>query len=339
MIKIIWTLIGLNTLGLLFFIGAYFVLNHGKNVSYEEKGWTIILSIVGLIVILLAAIPLRYSQSTATMILSGFFALLPLAIFAGVFINKKMEGLKREKTFAETFYHDKTQRGIAAAIENSDTTLLKELIKGQDINKRGPKLWEDEDGLTYLQFAVKVRSNPLSFPFNEEASIAIIKILLANGADPTPALSAGVKYLPAEGVLLLLHAGADPNVRGFINPAPLIFELIGQDKKQNDMAILLLQNGANVNALKEKNYTPLMYAAYRAGTSAYFLDAWRLVHYLLVEAHADYKYTAPNGLSFAGIIENIQQEAKEKSIIMPPDFNAVVAWLKQKNISKQELQN
>lgn len=339
MIKIIWTLIGLNTVGLLIFVGAYFVLNHGKNVTYEEKGWTVILSMVALIVILLAAIPLRYSQSTATMILSGFFAVLPLAIFAGAFINKKMEGLKREKTFAETYYHDKTQRGIAAAIENGDTALLKELIKGQDINKRGPKLWDDEDGLTYLQFAVKVRSNPLSFPFNEAASIAAIKILLANGAAPTPALSAGVKYLPADGVLLLLHAGADPDVRGFTNPAPLIFELIGQDKKRNDMAILLIKNGADVNAVKEKICTPVMDAAYRAGTSEYWRDAWRLVRWLLEEGHADDTYTAPNGVSLRSIIKNIQQEAKEKNVVMPPDFNAVVAWLQQKNISKQALQN
>jgi hypothetical protein len=80
MIKIIWTLIGMNTLVLLIFLGAYFVLNHGKNVSYEEKGWTIILSVIGLLFILLAAIPLRFSQSTGTLIFSGTFAVLPMTI-------------------------------------------------------------------------------------------------------------------------------------------------------------------------------------------------------------------------------------------------------------------
>ena len=80
MIKIIWGLIGVNTLILIIFIGAYFVLTHGKNVSYEEKGWTVILSSVGLILILLAAIPLRFSQSTGTLIFSGIMAALPLAI-------------------------------------------------------------------------------------------------------------------------------------------------------------------------------------------------------------------------------------------------------------------
>lgn len=80
MVKIIWTLIGLNTLALLIFIGAYFIMNHGRHVSYEEKGWTIILSLAGLLLILLAAIPLRFSQSTGTLIFSGIFAVFPLVI-------------------------------------------------------------------------------------------------------------------------------------------------------------------------------------------------------------------------------------------------------------------
>lgn len=335
MIKIIWGLVGLNSIALIIFIGAYFVLNNGKQVDYQEKGWTIILAGLGLVIILLAALPIRYSQSTATMIFSGFFAILPLAIFAGVFINKKMDGLKKEKTFAETYYQDKTQRSIAAAIENNDTTLLKELIKGQDLNKKGPKLWEDEDGLTYLQFVVKIRSNPLSFPFNEEANMAAIKILLANGAAPTPALSQGVKYLSPNGVMLLLNAGADPNVREFTNPAPLLFEVIGDNKIKSDIAILLIQKGADVNAIKDSTYTPVMYAAYRAGTSEYWKDTWRLVRYLLEEAHADDTYTAKHGVSLATIIKKTQQEATEKNIAMAPDFNAVVAWLQQRKPQQQ----
>lgn len=337
MIKIIWWLIGLNTIGLLIFIGAYFVLSNGRHVDYQEKGWTFILAVLGLVVILLAAIPLRYSQSTGALIFASFFAALPLAIFAGLFINKKWDALKKQKTFAETYYHDKTQRSIAAAIENNDTTLLKELIKGKDLNISGPKAWEHEDGLTYLQFVMKLRSNPLSFQFNEAANIAAIKILLANGAAPTPALSAGVRYLSPNGVLLLLHAGADPNVRGFTSPAPLLFELISQDKEQNDMAILLIQNGADVNAIKEKTYTPVMYAAYRAGSSKYWKDVWRLVRYLLEDAHADDTYTAANGVSLRTIIKNIEQEAKENNIIMPPDFDAVVAWLHQRKKSSEPI--
>lgn len=80
MINIVWGLIGMNTLALIIFIGAYFVLNHGKNVSYEEKGWTTLLSVIGLLLILLAAIPLYFSHSTGTLIFSAIFAVLPLVL-------------------------------------------------------------------------------------------------------------------------------------------------------------------------------------------------------------------------------------------------------------------
>jgi len=71
-IKITWALIGINTIALLIFISAYFVINSGKNVSYEEKGRTLIFACLGLIVILLAAISLRLIQLTGSIIFSVF---------------------------------------------------------------------------------------------------------------------------------------------------------------------------------------------------------------------------------------------------------------------------
>ena len=102
MIKIIYGLIGLNILALVVFIGAYFLLTTGKKVSYEEKGWTVILTIVCLILILLAAVPLRFSQSAVTLVFSTFFAALPLAIAIGIWINKKLPSFKKKETFATT---------------------------------------------------------------------------------------------------------------------------------------------------------------------------------------------------------------------------------------------
>ena len=88
--KIIWGLIGINMIGLFVFIAAYFILNSGKNVDSMESGWTFILAALGLLVILLAALPLRYSHSTFGLIFSGFFAAMPLAIAAGIFINNRL---------------------------------------------------------------------------------------------------------------------------------------------------------------------------------------------------------------------------------------------------------
>jgi hypothetical protein len=260
MIKIIWGLIGLNIAGLIFFVAAYFVINSGKNVSYEEKGWTIILSGIGLLVILLAAVPLRYSQSTFTLVLCGLFAALPLLITAGIIINRKLSSIVKKPDFAATYYKDKTQRSIAAAIEKNDTVLLKQLIKGQDLNIQGIRVW-DWDGLNYLQFAIRLRSNTTFFPIDDAANRAAIHILTQNGCATTPALSEAVKYLPPEEVALLLNAGADPNTRGFVNPNPLLFEVIGSSKTANDMAILLLQKGADVNKIHENGFSPVMFAS------------------------------------------------------------------------------
>ena len=73
MIKVLWGLIGLNTLALLVFIAAYFILNSGKQVDYQEKGWTFILAAAGLLIILLAALPLKFGSSTGAIIFAGFF--------------------------------------------------------------------------------------------------------------------------------------------------------------------------------------------------------------------------------------------------------------------------
>ncbi len=329
MIKIIWTLIGINTIALLIFLGAYFVLNNGKHVDYQEKGWTFILSALGLIIILLAAVPLRYFHSTGAIIFSGVFAALPLAIVVGTFISKKVTELKHKKTFAATYYTDKTQRSIAAAIENNDTILLKQLIKGQDLNIQGKKVF-DQDGLNYLQFAIHLRSNPLSFPFNDEANTAAIRILIENGIAATPALAEATRCLSPEKLLMFLNAGADPNCSGTISYESLLFQVISSnDKKQNDIAILLIQKGADVNAKNYDKYTPVMYAAYRAGTTDTWSDTWRLVRYMLEDAHADYNYTLKDGASLNSIIQRIKAEATDKKITMPQDFEIVVNWLQQ----------
>ena len=336
LIKIIWILIGLNMLALLFFIGAYFVLSNGRNVDTMESGWTFILAGLGLVVILLAAIPLRISQSTLSIAFSGFFAFLPACIAVTVLVSKKITGLKKAPTFAVTYYKSKMQQSIASAIENNDTVLLSHLIKGQDLNIQGNRVW-DWDGLNYLQFAIRLRSNPISFPFNDEANIAATRILLANGCNPTPALSEAVKRLPPDKVSLLLDAGANPNIAGFVNPNPLLFDVIGARKEDNDMAMLLVSKGANVNAKYDNDFTPVMFAAFTAGTSENWSDTWRLVRYFLEEANCDYNHVAKSGQSLQKIITNIRKEATENQVKMSPDFDAVVHWLKLHNVETELL--
>lgn len=329
MIKILWILVGLNSTALLLFIGTYFVLNDGKNVDRLERDWTVVLVGLGLLVILLAVLPLRFGNSTFSQIFGGFFAALPSIIALFFLLSNALPSFNKEKTFAETYYKEKAQIAIASAIEKKDTTLLKELIKGQDLNIQGIKVW-GWDGLNYLQFAVRLRSNPMSFQVDDAANLAAIRILLANGSDATPALAEAVKYLPLDVITEFINAGADPNTHGFVNPNPIIFEIIGSSKQQNDLAIFLIKSGANVNAKYDNGFTPVMFAAYSAGTSPLWDDTWRFVYYLLQEAHADYNVIGVNNETLASIIKNIRQVANIEKRKMPVNFEKVESWLKRR---------
>ena len=334
MSKIIWVMIGINTAAWVYFIAAYFVINSGKNVDSMERGWTFILALLGLVIILLAAVPLHLNPTGGSLVFSGIMAALPLAIALGIFISKQWPA-KKQLTYARTYYEDKKQLAIAAAIENNDTVLLKRLIKGADLNIQGIRVW-NWPGLNYIQFAVRIRSNPVNFPFDEAANDAAIRILLQNGCDATPALPEAVKYLSPAMVGRLIAAGADLRKAGFAGTNSLLFNSLGSSKQENDMLILLVKSGADANVKDDYGKTLLMAVALSAGTSPQWNDAWRLVYYLLAEAKADYAYIAADGRSFPGIISNIREEVAARKIATSPDFDKVVAWLKQRNEGRKD---
>jgi len=69
-VKILWTLIGLNAAAFVI-VFIYFLLStDGRHVDTMESGWMTVLAIAGLALILLAAIPLRMSQSQFSIIFS-----------------------------------------------------------------------------------------------------------------------------------------------------------------------------------------------------------------------------------------------------------------------------
>ena len=330
-VKIIWGFIGLNVLGLLVFIGAYFVLNNGTNVDYMEKGWTTILCGLALLVILAAALPLRYSRSTTAVVFSAVFAFLPSAIAMGIVVSNKLSAVSTPTGFARTYYSDKIQRRIATAIESNDTTALLKLIKGQDLNIQGNRVW-DWDGLNYLQFAVRIRSNPTSLPFDEKANSAAIRILLEHGSAATPALVDGAIYLPPNTFQMLLDAGAEPNTRSLYNGEPVIFSLLDADKDKIDKAILLVKKGADINLKNSEGFTPLLYAADRASTYERWKDAWRFAYFLLEQTKADYLYTTKDGRNLQEIVRKIRKDAGENNLTLSTDFMRVTDWLAEHKV-------
>lgn len=226
---------------------------------------------------------------------------------------------------AETYYKDATQKSIAAAIEGNDTILLRELIKGQNLDIKGREVW-DMPGLNYLQFAIRLRSFH-DLMFNDQANKTAIRILVKQGSPTTPALREGIEYLPVDMVVLLLDAGADPNSNEYLNKYPILFQAIGNKKAQNDIAIELVKRGANVNAINDMDFTPIMFAATNSGTSEGWKDTWRVIRYLLEEGNADIAHATLDGNNFPKIVRGIATEAKDQKIAMTPDFYAVLKWL------------
>ena len=327
-IKIIWSLVGLNATALVVALIYFLIDSQGRNVDSIESGWTVIVFSLGVGIILLAAIPLYVGKTPFAMYFAAFFAALPLVIGLCVLISNNLSSFKKQETMAEIYYKDKTQQAIASAIEKGDVALLRNLIKGQDLNIQGNRVWE-WDGLSYLQFAIRLRSSYDSL-FNEQANSEIIKVLIEKGSATTPALPEGIKNLPIDLVTILLEAGADPDTHGFVDADPLLFSAIGQTKEENDIAILLIQKGADVNRKNRSELTPLMFAANNASTGESWKDTWRLVRYLLEEAHADYEYTMADGNNFARIVDSISEKAIQEKVTMAPDFIAVTQWLKKR---------
>lgn len=320
--KILWAVIGLNLAALVVVAVAFLIGTAGRNVSSMESGWMVVLFIAAAAVIALAALPLYFGKSTFSLVISGVFALLPLAILLGFVISNYASRFSRKQTEAEFYFKDKSQRAVAEAIATGDLALVKQLIQDKDINIPGtPDAGGDR--LNFLQFAIRLRSNPAP-TFQPEANAAIIRMLIAEGSDPTSALPEGIRRLPLDMIALLLDAGADPNTHGFVHADPLLFEAIGPGKSENDIAILLIQKGADVNPINAEGNTPLMFAANNAGTSARWADIWRLARYMIEEAHADYTYKRPDGISFPVILNGIRQKAIEENVTMPADFDALM---------------
>lgn len=320
--KILWTVISLNLAALVIAAIAFLFSTGGRNVSSMEWGWTIVLLIAALAVITLSALLLYFGRSTFSLILSGLFAFLPLTILSSLLVSNYMPAFSQKETLAEFYYRDRSQRMVAEAIERGDLETVKKLVEGKNLHVAGTSK-SGGDSLTYLQFAIRLRSNPAA-AFQQEANAAIIRYLIQQGSDPTLALPEAIRRLPHDMIVLLLEAGANPNTHGFVSSGPLLFEAMGRTKEENDIAILLVESGAEVNLRNAEGDTPLMYAANNAGTSERWADSWRMILYLIEQAHADYTYKRFDGVSFSSIVRGIRHKATEEKVSMPADFEAVM---------------
>ncbi|KAL6897666.1 putative ankyrin repeat protein [Trichoderma evansii] len=122
-------------------------------------------------------------------------------------------------------------------------------------------------------------NTPLEYAVRHAKSVAGVKWLLANGADPNVKTKQNLLlYASSQNktamLRMLLEAGADPNTPRHFPP---LFSALGLGTLVNETVDLLLEHGANPVAQTNGIMTPLAYAA-RHGNSSGRLSAIRKVY-------------------------------------------------------------
>ena len=154
-----------------------------------------------------------------------------------------------------TFFRSGPARELAEAIARNDTAAVATLVKTVNVNKTGLS------GMTFLILALRqLRETP------EEHTV--VRRLLEARADPnksaqyehplTIALEVDSKA-GVEPVKMLLDAGADPNLATSFGD-PVWFLAIGRNSNLETLA-LVLDRGANINAVAREGHTALFEAA------------------------------------------------------------------------------
>lgn len=208
-----------------------------------------------------------------------------------------------------------TMLQVAQAIDNNDVMQIKQRASElDDINARG------EHGVTLLVYAVIADK------------LDAIKVLMELGSDPSIDVpdqgNAGyisMWHPDAKALEVLLQSGMDPNLDE--ESDPLIFYTHNMD--ESDSLPVLVQYGADVNALNEQGETPIFDMLTVQFKNALFI----------LEHGADGHYVTPAGISVAYSVEfelehldkkseayQTMLQIKEKLISQGVQFPALSPW-------------
>ena len=284
-----WALVALDVLG----VCLLFVLGLAAAGSSRANPLQVTLLLLILPSIPLAAAVVLFVRASAPgwRLLALLLAAAPLLV--AVSSRAIAEIALRANSNAQgelTFFRAGPMREIAEAIRRNDAATVASLVKQVDVNQTG------FSGMTLLMLATRqLRETPTRHE--------VLQPLLAAGADP----NAGAEYeLPlsiaiqvsgkagTEPVKLLLDAGANPNLATPFG-TPVYFMATGVSSTIETLA-LLLDHGADVNAMGPKDETALFSAAMTRNWKAALL---------LLERGADWKRgRSVNGLTFQNLIDS-----------------------------------
>jgi hypothetical protein len=240
------------------------------------------LAIIALIALLiLNLLPYNWTKYTAfglILLPFVFIKLDPVWIAVKQWSSRRPEGFNADGT---PWFQDKNKQQIALAIHNGQVDQVKQLLQAP-----GPAALEKEgiDG-GLLEFAV---GEATYTTYKPDEKVACVRLLFDAGARITPdsqenpILVAPATTGRAQLVKLLLEHGADPNTRDIYYQKPALFEAIASYQQPNETVQVLLDAGADPNAIYTEPGSPPFSALQHAAANG----RWYIC-LLLLEKGAD----------------------------------------------------
>ena len=214
------------------------------------------------------------------------------------------------------WFTDPLRQKIAIAAYNAEVEKVKELLP-----QLGARINEQEDGLSLLHFLVMEHNG-----YEAEKRIEIMRLFFDAGASCLPQDNERpMQFLPAssgnaEVLKLLLEHGADPNALDEYSKRPLLFEAIYTYQNVPETVQATLDAGANPNATfdygDEGDVSALMYAA--------LVGRWNICP-LLIAKGADINYTSPAGITFRSVVEEADSSFTGDGYSTRADYERVKA--------------
>lgn len=250
-------------------------------------------------------------RSVALLIVAGPGLLLGLTRLRSAFIDRQV----RENAAGRGYFSGRDMKAAGAAVVQGDTAALRAAGRRVDVNARG------EHGMTLMELAVtQAWEAPASTP-NRPSPLAIIRELLALGADPNAGLEIATKVADASVIMALLDAGAKPDHANDFGP--VVFEWLGVMPAANLAA--LLDHALDPN-LVDRTGTPMIVAA--AGH-----DRWDLV-LLLLERGADAGRADASGTRLRDVIQSRDEPTMSQSAEAKAAIDRVRARLSTRTIAR-----
>ena len=292
MLKVLfWGLVALDVAG----VGLLFLLGLAAAGSSKSNPAQVALFLVVLpcIPLLIAIVLFLKTSLPGLRILATLIAATPLILLvAGRAIAEMQMAANVNEAGEMTYFRSGPKRELVDAIRQNDTAAVARLVKTVDVNDTGLQ------GMTFLLIALRQLEDT---PDQQTA----LRLLLEAGAKPNKSaqyeypLTVALQHDAKTGVApvkMLLDAGADPNLVDSFG-SPVYFMAVGKDATIESLA-LLLDRGANINAVAKNGHTVLFDAANTRN--------WKMVLYLLERGANPELGKAVNGMPFKYWVDGSQ---------------------------------